>query len=158
LPIFWALDYFKSSQARDVAEGDWTMSPVDESHLPNADQAADALQGALSRWDVAAADTAVAAMARSRGANQLFEVFARYGARDFRSIGHKAIFVANGFRTLQCIGWRHAEPIVPDDASIAYHRVVADLPEGTSTATLLEVAVALNLTIVELVPLLGPMG
>jgi ABC-type multidrug transport system ATPase subunit len=45
-----------------------------------------------------------------------------------------------------------------DDASIAYHRVVADLPEGTSTATLLEVAVALNLTIVELVPLLGPMG
>src|SRR6185503_19425644 len=26
LPIFWALDYFKSSQAQDVKEGDWTMA------------------------------------------------------------------------------------------------------------------------------------
>ena len=26
LPIFWAIDNFKSSQARDVAEGGWTMS------------------------------------------------------------------------------------------------------------------------------------
>ena len=25
LPIFWAGDYFKSSQARDIEEGDWTM-------------------------------------------------------------------------------------------------------------------------------------
>ena len=34
LPIFWALDQFKSSQARDVQEGDWTMSAVDESAVP----------------------------------------------------------------------------------------------------------------------------
>lgn len=34
----------------------------------------------------------------------------RYGARDYRNIGHKAIFVANTWRTLQTIGWRHAEP------------------------------------------------
>src|SRR5690606_19500917 len=43
-------------------------------------------------------------------ANELFELFAHYGARDFRDIGHKAIFVANGFRTLEVIGWHHAEP------------------------------------------------
>ena len=36
LPIFWALDYFKSSQASDVEEGDWTMAPVDESAVPRA--------------------------------------------------------------------------------------------------------------------------
>lgn len=30
LPIFWGVDYFKSSQARDVREGDWTMGRVDE--------------------------------------------------------------------------------------------------------------------------------
>ena len=35
LPIFWALDYFKSSQARDVREGNWTMAPVDSSRLPS---------------------------------------------------------------------------------------------------------------------------
>src|SRR5688500_18868990 len=39
LPIFWALDYFKESQARDAAEGDWTMSNVDEAHLPPAERA-----------------------------------------------------------------------------------------------------------------------
>src|SRR5262249_42054652 len=33
------------------------------------------------------------------------------------SIGHKAIFTANAWRTLQTIGWRHAEPIM---RSLAY--------------------------------------
>jgi hypothetical protein len=37
--------------------------------------------------------------------------------RDFRSIGHKAIYVANSWRTLQCIGWQHAEPVT---RSLAY--------------------------------------
>ena len=34
LPIFWALDYFKSAQASDEREGDWTMGPVDEAAVP----------------------------------------------------------------------------------------------------------------------------
>src|SRR6266700_5492023 len=34
LPIFWALDQFKASQAADVREGDWTMGPVDEPAVP----------------------------------------------------------------------------------------------------------------------------
>src|SRR5207247_8392003 len=34
------------------------------------------------------------------------------GARDFREIGHKAIYVANSFRTLEAIGWQHAEPVL----------------------------------------------
>ena len=51
------------------------------------------------------------------GANEVYELFFRYGARDFRSIGHKAIYVANSWRTLQCIGWQHAEPVL---RSLAY--------------------------------------
>ncbi len=117
LPIFWALDYFKSAQASDEREGDWTMAPVKESALPPAHQAHDAFRSAMDRWDVEAADVAVASLARSAGANELFELFAHYGARDYRSIGHKAIFVANAFRTLQCIGWRYAEPVL---RSLAY--------------------------------------
>src|SRR4029077_15457653 len=31
LPMLWALDEFKSSQAADVREGDWTLGNVDES-------------------------------------------------------------------------------------------------------------------------------
>jgi hypothetical protein len=36
----------------------------------------------------------------------------RYGARDYRNIGHKAIFVANACRTLHAIGWQYAEPVL----------------------------------------------
>ncbi|QDV45984.1 hypothetical protein Enr13x_58880 [Stieleria neptunia] len=112
LPIFWALDYFKSSQARDVREGNWTMSAVNEASVPAPHLARQALIDAMDNWDVDAADAAVAGLARSAGANEVFELMAHYGCRDFRSIGHKAIFVANSFRTLQCIGWRYAEPVL----------------------------------------------
>ena len=75
LPIFWALDYFKSSQQRDVQEGNWTMAPVDESAVPAGHQARAALETALERWDEPAADAAVAGLVRHSGAQELFEVF-----------------------------------------------------------------------------------
>jgi hypothetical protein len=117
LPIFWALDYFKSAQAQDVREGNWTMGPVDESAVPPARKARQAFATAMDSWDEAAADAAVASLARSAGSNAIYELFFRYGARDFRSIGHKAIYVANSCRTLHCIGWQHAEPVL---RSLAY--------------------------------------
>ena len=40
LPIFWALDQFKRSQATDVREGDWTMRAVDPKALPSTMSAA----------------------------------------------------------------------------------------------------------------------
>jgi len=112
LPIFWALDEFKSSQAQDVREGNWTMSAVDEARVPPGHQAKAAFVKAMESWDVEAADVAAASLARHAPAGEVFELFARFGARDFRSIGHKAIFVANSFRTLQHIGWHHAEPVL----------------------------------------------
>ena len=117
LPIFWALDEFKSSQARDVSEGDWTMAPVDESRVPPAHKAKQMFIEAMDRWDESAADVAVASLARSASSNELFEIFCRYGARDFRSIGHKAIYVANSWRALHAIGWQYSEPVL---RSLAY--------------------------------------
>ena len=117
LPIFWALDEFKSSQARDVREGNWTMAAVDEANVPPAHRARTAFIKAMDTWDVEAADVAVAGLARHASSGEAFELFARFCARDFRSIGHKAIFVANSFRTLQHIGWHHAEPVL---RSLAY--------------------------------------
>jgi hypothetical protein len=117
LPIFWALDSFKSSQARDIEEGNWTMGPVEESRVPPPHLARKAFTDAMDRWDEGAADAAVAGLARSAGANELFDIFARYGCRDFRSIGHKAIYVANAWRTLNCIGWQYSEPVL---RSLAY--------------------------------------
>ena len=117
LPIFWAIDQFKSSQAADVKEGDWTMAPVDEAAVPPSHRALEAFRQAMDNWDEAAADAAVVGLARTAGADELFEVFAHYGARDFRDIGHKAIYVANSFRCLEIIGWQHAEPVL---RSLAY--------------------------------------
>lgn len=112
LPIFWALDYFKSSQEADVRENDWTMAPVDESRVPPPHLARKAFTDAMDKWDEAAADVAVAGLVRSASANELFDLFARYGCRDFRSIGHKAIYVANSWRTLNVVGWQYAEPVL----------------------------------------------
>ncbi len=122
LPIFWALDHFKESQARDVREGDWTMGPVNESAVPQAAKARQAFTEAMDNWDEAAADAAVAGLVRTSKQDDLFEVFCRYGARDFRDIGHKAIYVANSWRTLQHIGWQHAEPVLRSLAyALLYH-------------------------------------
>jgi hypothetical protein len=117
LPIFWALDYFKEAQAQDTREGNWTMARVDESRVPPAHQARALFIEAMDSWDVEKADVAAAALARSASSGELFDLFARYGARDYRSIGHKAIYVANAWRTLSLIGWRHAEPVL---RSLAY--------------------------------------
>jgi hypothetical protein len=117
LALFWALDYFKDSQARNVQEGGWRMKPVDDARLPEAPKAQQAFRQAMDTWDEAAADAAVVRLARTAGADQVFELLYRYGARDFRSIGHKAIFVANTQRVLPQVGWRHAEPVL---RSLAY--------------------------------------
>lgn len=109
LPLLWALDNFKASQQRDVDEGDFHLGPL-RGKLPSAGQAWDELHQAMESWDEERADRAIAALARSRGAHEIIEGLWRYGARDYRNIGHKAIFVANSWRTLQTIGWQHAEP------------------------------------------------
>lgn len=134
LPIFWALDYFKVAAADDERERQWTMPPVDESAVPAGDKAREMFVKAMSNWDETAADVAVAGFARSGSANELFDLFCRFGARDLRSIGHKAIFVANGFRTLQTIGWEHAEPVL---RSLAYALLMheGENPESRDDAT-----------------------
>ena len=68
--------------------------------VPQAAKARQAFTEAMDNWDEAAADAAVAGLVRTSKQGDLFEVFCRYGARDFRDIGHKAIYVANSWRTL----------------------------------------------------------
>jgi hypothetical protein len=113
LPLLWAADNFKASQAKNKAEsGGWMMGPVDEAKLPSPTQAKQRFTEAMDDWDEEGADRAVAALVRSAGATEVVELFWRYGARDFRDIGHKAIYVANSWRCMQAIGWRHAEPVM----------------------------------------------
>jgi hypothetical protein len=117
LPIFWAIDQFKSSQAANLREGGWVLEPVDETAVPPSHKAREAFIQAMDQWDEAAADAAIVGLARTAGADEIFEILCRYGVRDFYEIGHKQIYVANSFRTLQTIGWQHAEPVL---RSLAY--------------------------------------
>ena len=112
LPIFWALDYFKSSQADEARRGGGGMSSVNESIVPDALRARRLVVEAMDAWDADKADVATAGLVRTAGATEVFNLFARYAARDYRSIGHKAIYLANAWRTLQVIGWEFAEPVL----------------------------------------------
>jgi len=113
LPMFYALDLFKASQDRDAAakSGDWTMTAL-RGPLPDPARARTELEAAMEAWDPERAERAVAAMVRGGDAPAAMEAMWEYGARDYRNIGHKAIFPASAHRTLQMIGWRHAEPVL----------------------------------------------
>ncbi len=111
LPMFWAFDNFKNSQAQDVKEGDWTLAPP-STQLPKPGQAREDFLRAMDRWDEEGADRAVTALVRSSGAAGVMEPIWRMAVRDQRDIGHKAIFAAQSWRTLQTIGWAHAEPVL----------------------------------------------
>ncbi|MCA8998680.1 MAG: hypothetical protein KDA80_16895, partial [Planctomycetaceae bacterium] len=112
LPIFWAIDHFKSSQADEQRRSGWRMAAVDESKIPDATAAKKEFIAAMDTWDLDRADRATAVLVRNTGATDVFNLFAQYAARDFRSIGHKAIYLANSWRTLQVIGWQYAEPVL----------------------------------------------
>ena len=128
LPIFWALDEFKTSQAEEQKDGGRRMAPVDENTVPAAPRAKQAFIEAMESWDEKKVDGAVAGLVRSASANEIYELFYRFGARDFRDIGHKSIFVANSWRTLQFIGWQHAEPVL---RSLAFALLHHDLKNTT---------------------------
>lgn len=112
LPLFWALDNFKGAQATNLKESGWRMKPPADAKVPSPAKAREAFESAMESWDEEAADAAITGLARTATAGELFDLFARYGSRDFRDIGHKIIYVANAFRALEVIGWQHAEPVL----------------------------------------------
>src|SRR5258705_4203622 len=69
LPIFWAIDAFKNSQAADVREGDWAMGAVDESAIPSSHTARQAFIEAMDNWDEPAADVAIVGLDRTAPAH-----------------------------------------------------------------------------------------
>jgi hypothetical protein len=113
LPLVYALDTFKASQDRDAraAGGDYSMRALPAPAVSPA-RARQELVDAMEAWDQDRSERAVAALVRFHGPAAAIETLWRYGARDFRNIGHKAIFAANAWRTLETIGWEHAEPVM----------------------------------------------
>ncbi|MFN7937139.1 MAG: hypothetical protein U0R19_27695 [Bryobacteraceae bacterium] len=110
LPLFYAIDNFKTAQDRDSKSntGDYTMRALDKlpASTPND------FRDAMEQWNIARAERAAASLARHHRTEDAFSLLWEYGARDYRNIGHKAIFTANAHRTLHTIGLQHAEPVL----------------------------------------------
>ncbi|MBS1824723.1 MAG: hypothetical protein JST93_05345 [Acidobacteria bacterium] len=113
LPLFYAIDNFKTAQDRDAkaSTGDYTMCELTQS-LPTPTAARTEFANAMDHWDIERAERAAAALARHNRTEDAFSLLWEYGARDYRNIGHKAIFTANAYRTLHTIGLQHAEPVL----------------------------------------------
>ena len=112
LPVFWALDYFKRAQEQEHRASGWTMGPEPALVAGTAEEARRRLIDALDRWDLEAVDPAIVDFARLATPEQLSEVLFRYGIRDHRAIGHKAIAVQNVHRLLPIVGPEHAPPVL----------------------------------------------
>ena len=112
LPVFWALDYFKRAQEQERRASGWTMGPEPAPVAGTAEQARRRLIDALDRWDLEAVDPAILDFARLATPGQLSEILFKYGIRDLRAIGHKAIAVQNVHRLLPVVGPEHAPPVL----------------------------------------------
>lgn len=110
LPLLWAVDQFKDSQQQDVEQGDFQL--LTPKRVAEPSSAREEFRQAMDSWDEARADAAIVGLYRSCGAHDVMEELWRYGSRDYRNIGHKAIFVANSWRTLQLIGWELGENVL----------------------------------------------
>lgn len=111
LPLFYAMDVFKASQERDARQtaGDFVLKSASRAPAANA---ANSFTSSMENWDIDGAAASMSALARVRNPTAIFDMVWRYGARDYRNIGHKAIYAANAERTLRVIGWQHAEPVL----------------------------------------------
>ncbi|MEM7198838.1 MAG: hypothetical protein AAF628_01130 [Planctomycetota bacterium] len=114
LPALFNLDRTKRSQKRDAnaRRGDWQMPappPVEAAPVP---ELVDTLERAMRSWDVDAADQAITALHDTLSLDDFFEVLWPWAARDFRIIGHKAIYATQTYRALQDLGWRQGRDAV----------------------------------------------
>lgn len=106
LPLFWAVDVMKEHLPRF---GKTAVTQPIKGPLPLAAQAADDFDAALKSWDLDKADAAIVALSRAVGPKLAYEKLWHIAPRDWRFIGHIPIGIACGPKTLNTIGWQHAE-------------------------------------------------
>jgi len=144
LPILWAADYFKETQAQERAAGGWRMPaspPLRQGQLHGPQASEDARKAfvtAMDTWDRSGADAAVVRYAATARPAAVFSLLFPYGARDLRAIGHKAIAVSNAHHLISSLGSSQAEAILrstvaalqnsDSDADPAHHDWSPDRP------------------------------
>jgi hypothetical protein len=109
LPLFWALDSLTRRIDNHRAEVKPWFRALPAGTLPTPAKALRVLNDAIRAQDEVTAELAAVSLARSIGSRQTIELVWKYAARDNDDLGHKAIGCANAWRTLDVVGWEHAE-------------------------------------------------
>ena len=122
LPIAWATDYFKDAQAQERDTDGWRLPRRAAVRLGSARAARQALIAALDNWDRDAADAAIVNYAQAARQDEIFSLLFRYGVRDLRAIGHKAIAVTNAHCLIELLGSAQAEPILRSTVAALQNR------------------------------------
>ena len=112
LPILWAVDYFKDTQAQERAISGWRMPMKVVVSVDDPRTTRRSLVSALDNWDRDAADAALVKYVHVARLEEIFSLLFAYGARDLRAIGHKAIAVSNAHSLITLFGDAQAEPIL----------------------------------------------
>ncbi len=112
LPLIWAADKFKRSQATELRDSGWRLPEVMHQSPVSKARARQALVSALDDWDREAADAAVVSYADVASPDEVFDLMFRYAARDFRAIGHKTIAACNAHRMLELMGWANKQSLL----------------------------------------------
>ena len=108
LPLFWAVDVVKEHLTRFRKS---EVKPMNRP-LPSAQNAEAEFTAAMEAMDREKAEHAVIAVSRALGPKQAYAKLLKYAARDNFFIGHIPIGMVNAGRTLNIIGWHHAESIL----------------------------------------------
>lgn len=108
LPVLFNLERVKRSQHRDEnsSKGDWRMGEAPEVEGRPVEELMAQLDSAMEAWDEEAADQAVTSLHDALTMHDFFEEFWPVAVRDYRIIGHKAIFATQTYRALSNLGWR----------------------------------------------------
>lgn len=109
LPLFWALDRIVSGFQGGGAQPLGALT----GELPRAGQAGAIFREAMAELDPSQAERALIVLARAQGHRRAMSFLWECGARRVTgSLGHHPIMVANTWRTLDALGWQHAEPVL----------------------------------------------
>ncbi|HVR72685.1 MAG TPA: hypothetical protein VMT52_00060 [Planctomycetota bacterium] len=113
LPLFWALDRVNDAYQTDGNQGREAALRTLTGSLPTANSAASVLADAMAQHDPDLSERSVVALARSSGARSAMVRLWEFAPRSVGgTLGHPAIALANGVRTLDAMGWQHAEPVM----------------------------------------------
>lgn len=108
LPLFWSVDSMKHFRWKQK------LKPVNADRYTQPRKAGRLFEEAMLQADRDTAQEAILSLARTEGPRAAFDRFWRWGAgrSGGGNIGHAAIAVANAYRSLNAIGWRHAGPVL----------------------------------------------